>query len=83
METQKNKESDRLAREGALKEAPDDLDLEIPKEFDLQGAKLNALTQALAYRGIKERRTPEIAPRPTETLNKQNSQSSNTMAHEK
>ena len=57
-----NEESDRLTREGALKKAPDDLDLEIPKEFDLQGAKLNALTQVLAYRGIKERRTPRDRP---------------------
>ena len=57
-----NEESDRLAREGPLKKAPDDLDLEIPKEFDLQGAKLNALTQVLAYRGIKERRTPRDRP---------------------
>ena len=57
-----NEESDRLAREGALKEAPDDLELDIPREFNLQGAKLNALTQAIAYKGIKECRTHRERP---------------------
>jgi ribonuclease HI len=49
-----NEQSDILAKQGALKENEDALDLEIPKEFDLQGARLAALTQATAYRGIKE-----------------------------
>ena len=53
-----NEGSDRLAKEGANKENPDELDLEIPKEFDLQGAMLAALTQAKAYEGIRERRPP-------------------------
>lgn len=51
-----NEASDRLAKEGAMKETPDVLDLEIPKEYDLQGAKLAALTQAMAYAGIRERK---------------------------
>ena len=51
-----NEGSDRLAKEGAEKEIPDELDLDIPKEYDLQGAKLAALTQAIAYRGIRERK---------------------------
>jgi ribonuclease HI len=53
-----NEESDRLAKEGAHKDIPDELDLEIPHNFDLQGAKLSALTQAIAYKGIQERKTP-------------------------
>jgi ribonuclease HI/exonuclease III len=54
-----NEESDRLAREGANKHAPDPIDMSIPKEFDLQGAKLATLTQALAYKGIKEQQ-PQV-----------------------
>ena len=34
-----NKESDKLAKEGAEKDRPDTLDLQIPPEFDLQGSK--------------------------------------------
>jgi hypothetical protein len=56
---QGNEESDRLAKEGAEKEDPDHLDWEIPKEFDLQGAKLSALTQATAYKGILEKKPPK------------------------
>jgi hypothetical protein len=36
----------------------DQLNLDIPITFDLQGAKLTALTQAIAYRGIMERQPP-------------------------
>ena len=50
-----NEGSDALAKEGADKAEPDPLNLDIPKEFDLQGAKLATLTQALAYKGIKEK----------------------------
>ena len=53
-----NEESDKLAKKGASKDAPDPLSLHIPKEFDLQGAKLATLSQALAYRGIR-RMKPE------------------------
>jgi ribonuclease HI len=55
-----NEESDRLAKEGAEKDEPDPLNLEIPPEFDLQGAKLATLTQAVAYRGIRARKPPRI-----------------------
>jgi ribonuclease HI/exonuclease III len=51
---QGNEESDRLAREGVNKQEPDELNLKVPIEYDIQGAKLKALTQALAYRGIQE-----------------------------
>ena len=54
-----NEESDRLAKEGAEKDEPDQLDLGIPPEFDLQGAKLRTIDQSTAYKGIIEQR-----PRP-------------------
>lgn len=37
---------------------PDPLNLDIPKKFNLQGAKLATLSQALAYKGIKEKHKP-------------------------
>jgi ribonuclease HI len=43
-----NEECDRLAKEGADKPTPDVLNLDIPISFDLQGAKLAALTQVTA-----------------------------------
>ena len=49
-----NKESDHLAKQGANKNNPDTLDLTIPMEFDLSGAKLATLTQAKAYKGIQQ-----------------------------
>jgi ribonuclease HI len=53
-----NEGSDQLAKEGAAKEEADILDLSIPEEFDLQGAKLATLSQSTAYKGIKERKKP-------------------------
>jgi len=54
-----NEESNCLAKLGADKHDPDELDLEILPEFDVQGAKLVTLTQAMAYRGILERKKPK------------------------
>lgn len=62
-----NEESDRLAKEGAEKNAPDDLPLDIPPEYDLQGAKLSRMSQALAHSGIRAQNTP--LPRPTTVRN--------------
>ena len=53
-----NGESDRLATKGAEKETLDDLPLNIPLDYNLQGAKLASMTQALAYRGICGRNNP-------------------------
>ena len=53
-----NEGSDQLAKEGAEKANPDELNLKIPKEFNLQGAKLATLSQAIAYKGILEQRGP-------------------------
>jgi len=58
-----NEESDKLAKEGANKRTPDVLDLNIPVEFDIQGAKLSTLTQAKAYKGImRSLTTPHRKP---------------------
>ena len=63
-----NEESDRLAKEGAMKDAPDPLDLNIPPEFDLQGAKLKTIDQSTAYKGILERRPRPPRPGPNENI---------------
>lgn len=57
-----NEESDKLAKEGAEKEIPDNLDLHIPPEFAIQGAKLAAMTQALAYKAIQKIKTKNVPP---------------------
>ena len=57
-----NEESDKLAKEGARKVIPDDLDLQVPAEFIVQGAKLSAMTQALAYRAIRTIKTKDAPP---------------------
>jgi hypothetical protein len=62
-----NEESDKLTKEGANKEEPNLLPLDIPREYDLQGAKLATLTQATAYRGIRNWST--LPPRPTTNRN--------------
>ena len=49
-----NERSDQLAKQGASKNVPDDINLEIPARFDQQGAKLSKMTQATAYKGIQE-----------------------------
>jgi ribonuclease HI len=51
-----NEGSDELAKEGANKETADRLNLEIPQHFDTQGAKLGALTQSIAYKGIRNKK---------------------------
>jgi len=56
---QRNEGSDALAKQGANKQTPDTLNLEIPPEFDVQGVKLPTLTQVTAYKGILERRESE------------------------
>ncbi|KAG6879310.1 hypothetical protein C0992_003637 [Termitomyces sp. T32_za158] len=51
-----NEEADRLAGLGAEKDTPNNIDMEIQREWDLPGAKLSKLTQALAYKGIIEKK---------------------------
>ena len=47
-----NEESNTLAKEGAQKDTPDTISLNIPNDFNLQGVKLEMITQAIAYKGI-------------------------------
>ena len=51
-----NEGSNVLAKQGANKQQPDPLNLDIPKKLDIQGAKLATLTQATTYKGIPERK---------------------------
>jgi ribonuclease HI len=51
-----NQGADLLAGAGANKEEVDEIDLSIPSAFDIQGAKLEELTQKIAYAGIRERK---------------------------
>lgn len=52
-----NEGADKLAKEGAEKDVFDAPDLEIDPRFNLSGAQLSELTQALAYEGICEKKT--------------------------
>ena len=62
-----NEMSDLLANQGANKDTPDVINLEVPPHFDQQGAKLATITQAIAYKGIQERN--EKKQRRTTALN--------------
>jgi len=52
-----SKEAYALAKEGTYKETYDEPDLSIEPKFDLAGAQLSEISQALAYEGICEQRT--------------------------
>jgi ribonuclease HI/endonuclease/exonuclease/phosphatase family metal-dependent hydrolase len=54
-----NEGADELARQGADKRIEDEIDLRVPAAFDVQGAKMEMLTQREGYMGICERK-----PRP-------------------
>ncbi|KAG2144793.1 RnaseH-domain-containing protein [Suillus cothurnatus] len=47
-----NEQADRLALIGALREDTDTIDTYVPRNFDIQGAKLTKITQKLAYKAI-------------------------------
>jgi len=64
-----NEASDMLAKQGVKKQHPDPLNLDILEEFNIQGAKLLTLTQAMAYKGILEQKQHE--PRNTTERNLQ------------
>ena len=51
-----NENADRKAEEGADKEKDDTIDLKIPKDYELEGAKLNKLIQQLAYMHVQEQK---------------------------
>jgi ribonuclease HI/exonuclease III len=54
-----NEGADALAKEGAGKDQMDEISLEVPRAFNVQGAKISELTQKTAYEAIRER-TPAI-----------------------
>ncbi|KAF7986133.1 hypothetical protein HWV62_38488 [Athelia sp. TMB] len=51
-----NEMADKLAGEGANKENPDGIDLTVKENFNLEGAQLSEITQAIAYRAILDRK---------------------------
>lgn len=50
-----NEGADALASAGALREVADEIDLTVPVNFRTPGAQVSALSQSLAYKGIRER----------------------------
>ena len=63
-----NKECNQLAKAAVDKQTPDELSLKVPITFDLQGAKLSALTQALAYQGIMKQAPTQFCTTTEENL---------------
>lgn len=49
-----NECADKHAGEGAMKDAPDHIPIQTHPSFSLTGAKLASLTQAIAYKGIRQ-----------------------------
>ncbi|KAG2029994.1 RnaseH-domain-containing protein [Suillus americanus] len=47
-----NDKADHLAQHGATRTDTDTIDLYVPRNFDLQGAKLSSITQKLAYKAL-------------------------------
>ncbi len=65
----RNEAADVLAGIGARKTTSDQLDLSIPPQYAVSGAKLQAMTQALAYHAIRARKAEKISQRPRATAN--------------
>ncbi|TFK79180.1 hypothetical protein K466DRAFT_610662 [Polyporus arcularius HHB13444] len=64
-----NEEADRLAARGVDKPCEDSLSVHIPPQFRVSGAKLQALTQKLAYKAIRACKDKLTAPRPRAVAN--------------
>lgn len=56
--------ADERAGVEAEKDTADNIDLNIPEQFNVLGEKLNKMTQGLRYKGIMERSVGKLAPRP-------------------
>ncbi len=65
----RNEEADKLAAEGAAKEAGDSVRLEILPVYRISGAKLQSMTQRLAYRAIRTRKDQHVKDRPRTVAN--------------
>ncbi len=64
-----NEAADRLAAAGAEKPTGDELSLDFPLALRVTGAKLQALTQKLAYRAIRVQKDGKTDPRPRMVAN--------------
>lgn len=64
-----NEEADALAALGADKPAGDSVATDIPRSYHLSGAKLQSMTQKLAYRAIRRREDLKVKPRPRAVAN--------------
>ncbi|KAJ3884468.1 hypothetical protein GG344DRAFT_60480 [Lentinula edodes] len=51
-----NEQADQLANEGRQKQTPDAIDLNVDSEFKLSGARLQTMTQSLAYKFIRRKK---------------------------
>ncbi|TFK77697.1 hypothetical protein K466DRAFT_619244 [Polyporus arcularius HHB13444] len=65
----RNEAADRLAGEGAAKAHGDPIDLQGPLGFRVTGAKLQSITQKLAYRAIRSRKDATTEQRPRAIAN--------------
>ncbi|KAL1700579.1 hypothetical protein EV121DRAFT_283310 [Schizophyllum commune] len=65
----RNEEADKLAGAGARKQSADEIETKIPRELQLTGAKLQCITQALAYKAIREKKMRKLKTRPTSARN--------------
>ncbi len=66
---ERNEAADKLAAAGAMNPAGGQLDLDVPASYRISGAKLQAMTQKLAYRAIRARKDGQVKPRPRATAN--------------
>ncbi|EPQ52940.1 hypothetical protein GLOTRDRAFT_46143, partial [Gloeophyllum trabeum ATCC 11539] len=64
-----NEAADALAKEGARKDIPDNIDITVPDKFCLEGAKLSELTQSIAYKGIRNLKKNKVKRRRAATVN--------------
>ncbi len=65
----RNDAADGLAVAGAAMEDADQLNLGVPARFNVTGAKLQAISQGLAYRAMSSRKNVSVLPRPRATAN--------------
>ncbi len=65
----RNEAADALAAIGAAKATGDTLDISILAPFQVTGAKLQSVTQKLAYRAIRARKDRLVMPRPRTVAN--------------
>jgi hypothetical protein len=63
-----NEGADALAKAGAEKTTADEVDLDVPPAFDIQGVKSSAAAQRILYRGIVERQEKPVRLRMTRNL---------------